>query len=116
MRPSKPFEALKAQLGPLKPGPEPSTPEPKKIPGAPHAAERLTVRFERAGHAGKTVTVVEGPALRHAKLPEIAREIARALGVGARVQGMDLHVQGDQCARLLPWLTQRGFTDVRRGN
>lgn len=115
-RPANPFEALKAKLGPLPPGPEPLTPPPKKVPGAPHAAERLTVRFERAGHGGKTVTVVEGPGLRNARLAELAREIARALGVGAREEGGELHVQGDQCARLVAWLEKRGFADVRRGN
>lgn len=115
-RPRNPFEALKAKLGPLPPGPEPLTPAPRKVPGAPHAAERLTVRFERAGHGGKTVTVVEGPGLRNARLAELAKEIARALGVGAREEGGELHVQGDQCARLVPWLEKRGFGDVRRGN
>ena len=115
-RPRNPFEALKAKLGPLPPGPEPLTPAPRKVPGAPHAAERLTVRFERAGHGGKTVTVVEGPGLRNARLAELAKEIARALGGGARDEGGELHVQGDQCARLVPWLEKRGFGDVRRGN
>ena len=115
-RPANPFEVLKQKLGPLPPGPEPMVPPKKKVAGVPHAEERVTVRFERAGHGGKTVTVVEGPALAQAKLDELAREVAKALGVGARAERGELHVQGDQCARLVPWLTKRGFGDVRRGN
>jgi len=115
-RPANPFEALKAKLGPLPPGPEALTPPKKRVPGVPHAEERVTVRFERAGHGGKTVTRVEGPGLAQAKLEELAREIARALGVGARAERAELLVQGDQCARLVEWLAKRGFGDVRRGN
>lgn len=74
------------------------------------------MRFERAGRGGKTVTRVAGPGLRNAKLADIAREIARALGVGARDEEGELLVQGEQCARLLEWLAKRGFTDVRPGN
>lgn len=115
-RPANPFEALRAKLGPLPSGPEPLTPPKKRVPGAPHAEERVTVRFERAGHGGKTVTRVKGPGLAGAKLDELAREIARALGVGARAESRELLVQGDQCARLAEWLAKRGFGDVRRGN
>lgn len=115
-RPANPFEALKAKLGPLPAGPEPLTPPKKRVPGAPHAEERVTVRFERAGHGGKTVTRVEGPGLKNAKGEELAKEIARALGVGARAATGELLVQGDQCTRLVEWLMKRGFGDVRRGN
>ena len=115
-RPANPFEALRQKLGALPPGPEPLTPPKRRIPGAPHAEERVTVRFERAGHGGKTVTVVAGPGLRGAKLDELAREVARALGLGARAEKGELLVQGDQCARLVEWLAKRGFGDVRRGN
>ena len=115
-RPANPFEALKAKLGQLPPGPEAITPPKKRVPGAPHAEERVSVRFERAGHGGKTVTRVEGPGLAQAKLEELAREIARALGVGARAEARELLVQGDQCVRLADWLAKRGFGVVRRGN
>lgn len=115
-RATNPFAKLRDVLGPLPPGP---SREPAAKPGAagfPHSAERLTVRFERAGHGGKTATRIAGPALRGGQLAPLAKELARALGTGARVEGDELLVQGDQCARLVEWLSQRGFGDVRRGN
>lgn len=115
-RSANPFARLRDALGPLPPGPAPAQPSKPAVAGFPHAGERLTVRFERAGHGGKTVTRVGGPALRDAKLVEFAVELARALGVGARAEGDELLVQGDQCARLVAWLAKRGFSDVRRGN
>lgn len=115
-RPANPFARLRDALGPLPPGPAPAAPRKPVLAGFPHAGERATVRFERAGHGGKTVTRVVGPALRDAKLGELASEISRALGVGARTEGDEILVQGDQCARLVEWLGKRGFSDVRRGN
>jgi translation initiation factor 1 (eIF-1/SUI1) len=115
-RPANPFQRLRDRLGPLPPGPAPAEAPTPKVAGFPHAKERATVRFERAGHGGKTVTRVEGPALRAANLDELAKELARALGVGARAEGGEVLVQGDQCARLVEWLTRRGFGNVQRGN
>lgn len=105
-----------------KPAPAPAKEE--RVDPAPAAAasakivskERLTVRREKKGHGGKTVTVAEGPAFTGRKLDELAREAARSLGVGARVEGMTLVVQGDQADRFVTWLAQRGFANVSRGN
>jgi len=78
--------------------------------------ERVTVRRERAGRGGKTVTLAEGPGLDGRDLEELAREAARAHGVGARVEGGALVLQGDQSERLAAWLAARGFARVERGN
>lgn len=115
-RPANPFQRLRDLLGPLPAGPAPAEASKENVAGFPHSSERLTVRFERAGHGGKTVTRVEGPALRAADVGAFAKELARALGVGARAEGGDVLVQGDQCARLVEWLARRGFANVRRGN
>lgn len=88
----------------------------KGAPAKVLSKERLTVRREKKGHGGKTVTIAEGPAFTGRKLDELAREAARSLGVGARVEGMTLVVQGDQADRFVTWLTQRGFVNTSRGN
>lgn len=113
-RPGSPFEKLREVLGPLPPGP--ATPPSTAPSGPPHAKERVTVRLERSGHGGKSVTRVEGPGLAGADLAALARELAKALGVGVRVEGVELLVQGDQRERLGEALGRRGFADVRRGN
>jgi translation initiation factor 1 len=114
-RPSRanPFEALREKLGgALPPGPQPSG-GPRAVP---EVHERVTVRRERAGRGGKTVTVAEGPGFAGRKLEPLAREAARALGVGARVEDGALVLQGDQSERLAAWLAERGFGRVERGN
>jgi translation initiation factor 1 len=78
--------------------------------------ERVTVRRERAGRGGKTVTIAAGPGLAGLELEPLAGEAARALGVGARVEHGVLVLQGDQAERLAAWLTARGFQRVERGN
>lgn len=78
--------------------------------------ERVTVRRERTGRGGKTVTIVEGPGLAGRELETLAREIACALGAGARVEDALVVVQGDQRERLAAWLAAHGFASVARGN
>lgn len=115
------FQALREKLGSaLPPGPTPppasapsSTPT-KKLPKA--ANERVTVRRERSGRGGKTVTIAEGPGLVGSDLETLAREAARALGVGARVEERTLVVQGDQSERFAAWLLARGYEGIARGN
>ena len=108
-----PFAALREKLGPLPPGPvQQPSPPPKLV----LTEERPTVRRERAGRGGKTVTIAEGPAFAGRKLDELARDAARAMGVGARVEGATLVLQGDQAERLVMWLATRGFARVARGN
>ena len=96
----------------------PHTPAPGRDARADVAAvrARVTVRRERTGRGGKTVTIAEGPGLAGRPLVSLAREIARALGVGARVEGTRLVVQGDQRDRLASWLAAHGFATVAHGN
>jgi translation initiation factor 1 (eIF-1/SUI1) len=116
-----PFAALRKLRPDLDtgPAPEPQAAEEESEPRSAAPAEvheRVTVRRERSGRGGKTVTVAEGPGLAGRDLAPLAREAARALGVGGRVENGTIVLQGDQAARLAAWLATRGFTRVVRGN
>jgi translation initiation factor 1 len=116
---SNPFQVLREKLGDrLPPGPAEITPAPRsRTPSAPPVSQaRITVRQERAGRGGKTVTLADGPGLAGSQLEELAREAAKALGVGARAEKGALVLQGDQRERLAAWLAARGFGGVVRGN
>ncbi len=113
--PKNPFQALRERLGGSLPR-GPSASPPPAAPAAELTQERVTVRRERAGRGGKTVTLAEGPGLAGRDLEALARAAARALGLGARSEDGALVLQGDQCARLAAWLATRGFTRVERGN
>ena len=110
-----PFEALRERLGPGLPrGPTP--PEATRAAARAPIRERVTVRRERVGRGGKTVTIAEGPALAGRDLDALASAAARALGLGARVEAGAIVLQGDQCERLAAWLAKQGFGRVERGN
>lgn len=114
-----PFHALRDKLGDALPrGLEPATPAATpRDPRAPKPVrERVTVRRERAGRGGKTVTIADGPGFTGRPLEALARAAARALGAGARVEGAALVLQGDQGERLATWLAAHGFERVERGN
>jgi len=116
-RRTNPFAQLRQKLGDSLPrGPEPAPSVGNVTRPGPHADERVSVRRERSGRGGKTVTIAEGPGLVGAKLAELAREAAHAHGVGARVEHGALVLQGDQAERLVAWLAARGFGAVVRGN
>jgi len=77
---------------------------------------RITVRIERTGRGGKTVTIAEGPGLHGRKLEPLAKGIARGMGTGARVESSAIVVQGDQRERLVVWLAGHGFSGAVAGN
>jgi translation initiation factor 1 len=79
-------------------------------------ASKIVLRREKKGRGGKTATVVEGLRLPPSGLERIARELRRALGCGASVEGGTIVVQGDMTARIEPWLVARGARKVVVGN
>jgi len=85
-------------------------------PAAVQPRERITVRMERTGRGGKTVTIAEGPAFAGLPLEALARDIARGMGTGARAKGEVIIVQGDLRERLVAWLGERSFPGAVAGN
>jgi translation initiation factor 1 len=115
---NNPFAALRDKLGPLPPGPAaaPANARDAEKPKEKRYSGRVTVRRERSGRGGKAVTLAEGPGLSGHPLEKLAKELARSLGTGARVENNALVVQGDQPDRVVAWLTEHGFAEVQRGN
>jgi translation initiation factor 1 (eIF-1/SUI1) len=106
----------------------PADPAPQTAPPAPSApnptptadpldlakAGKLVVRRENKGRGGKTVTLVTG--LPEPHLEAFAKALKTAMGCGAVVEETSVVLQGDQTARVMPWLTARGARQVVRGN
>lgn len=76
--------------------------EEEGAPGdeSPTRLGRVVVRRERKGRRGKTVTSVDGLDLPEAGREALARELRTTLGCGARVEGEQVVVQGDQRERV----------------
>jgi translation initiation factor 1 len=100
--------------------PAPPVPAPARTtdPDVPDLAGcgKVTLRRERKGHGGRTVTVVAGLRLDARRLERIARALRRALGAGATVDGDLVVVQGDLMARIQPWLAAHGAKRIVAGN
>jgi translation initiation factor 1 len=101
--------------------PAPDAAQPGTAAAAPGAAlyvraARVVVRRERKGYGGKTVTRVEGLAGSARELEAAVRDVKRALGCGATLEGSDVVVQGDQGERLRAFLAARGVRKIVVGN
>jgi translation initiation factor 1 len=97
----------------LKASPEVVEPEVAAVPVAAPVAlpKKLLVRFVRKGQGGKTVTVISGLLGDHE--PMLGR-LRVELGVGGRVDGEDLVLQGDQVERVARWFESQGVEKVQR--
>jgi translation initiation factor 1 len=69
----------------------------------------LRIFRERAGHGGKTVTVIRGLPLRGAALDALAAELRRLCGAGGAVKDDAIELQGDHRDRLAARLGELGY-------
>jgi translation initiation factor 1 len=112
-----PFAALRGSVDPTEPADSNAPAEAAPAPATSEATpERLVVRKERTGRGGKTVTRVSGWNAADHDLGQRARDLKRALGCGASVEGDDVCVQGDQVERVAAHLERSQGARVVRGN
>ena len=103
-----PFAALRPSGTPAEPVDEARDASDEGPSAANDGRERIVVRREKKGRAGKTVTRVSGL--------ELARELKRALGCGASVEDGDVILQGSLTERAAEWLERERGAKVRIGN
>jgi translation initiation factor 1 len=108
-----PFGALAGLRGQLpralvKPAAEPPTP-PNALAG------KIVVSKSRKGRGGRTVTIVAGIRGDDVARDTLCRELKKALGCGASIEGDKLIVSGDISDRIAEWLEKRGAKKVIRG-
>ena len=75
-------------------------------------AEKVSIRRERKGRGGKTVTIVSGLSGSPAAFHELLRDWKKRLGRGARLENGQIVVQGDCTGKLLDLLAARGAKRV----
>ena len=68
-----------------------------------------SLRLEKKGRGGKSVTVVAGLPRNHAFLAALAADLRRACGTGGTATEDTVEVQGDQRERLRPLLRTKGY-------
>jgi translation initiation factor 1 len=91
-------------------------PTPADVPLDLSAPPKIVLRRERKGRGGKGVVVIEGLNQSPSALQELAGQLKKAMGAGARVEGVDIVVQGSLGERLKAWLEKKGARRVVMGN
>jgi translation initiation factor 1 len=115
-----PQQVVKTSLGSLlaERGFAPSTPTPTVAEPSPQGSldlsqqKRLNLSMERKGRGGKTVTVLTRLEADDDGRAQLAKDLRRALGCGARVEGTDIVLQGDVRDRARSWLLERGVARI----
>jgi len=72
----------------------------------------FSLRKEKKGRGGKTVTLVSGNCLSHEDAEKLARILRKALGCGSRVEENMVILQGDLRERTELWLLAHGAKRV----
>ncbi len=115
--PKSPFAGLAGLRDALPAGP---APRQDAAPKAPAVADpfggKVVVSRSRKGRGGRTVTVVGGLRGGDAVLEGLCRDLKKALGCGASVEGETIVVSGELSERVKKWLEDAGAKRVIVGN
>ena len=95
-------------------------PKKKPVENAFHASvrptqQKVTVRLERKGRGGKSVTVIVGLQMRQKEKEALLKQLKTKLGTGGTVKDTSLEIQGDHRDLLMGELGKMGYTAKRSG-
>ena len=76
---------------------------------------RTTVRLDRKGRGGKSVTVIEGLQLSTEDSENLLQQLKAKFGTGGAVKNNALEIQGDHCDAIMAELCRIGFRPKRSG-
>ncbi|MCI1778447.1 MAG: translation initiation factor [Bacteroidales bacterium] len=91
------------------------TAENKSTAARPSREQRLYVRMDRKGRAGKQVTVIEGFEGSEEDLKELGRLVKTKCGTGGTAKDGIIIIQGDLRSKITEMLKGMGY-DTTRGN
>jgi translation initiation factor 1 len=96
--------------------PRKGTPPVRKAPAAVDPAQcKATVRLDRKGRGGKTVTVIEGLQLPDVDSEKLLKQLKTRFGTGGAIKNGVLEVQGDHCDGIMAELGRMGYRPKRSG-
>jgi len=81
----------------------------------PPLQQKVTVRLDRKGRGGKSVTVIEGLQMAQKEREALLKQLKAKLGTGGTVKGTCLEIQGDHCDALMAALEKLGYATKRSG-
>ena len=82
----------------------------------PHPQQqKVTVRLDRKGRGGKSVTVIEGLQVMQKQRETLLKQLKSGLGAGGTVRDAALEIQGDHRDALVMILEKMGYRPKRSG-
>ena len=85
------------------------------LPAVSSTARRVTVRLDRKGRGGKSVTVIEGLQLQQSQQESLLKQLKAKLGTGGTIRETALEIQGNHCSLIMAELEKMGFRPKRAG-
>jgi translation initiation factor 1 len=82
---------------------------------ASRVKQKITVRLERKGRGGKTVTVIEGLRMPGKERELLLQKLKSGLGTGGTVKDTSLEIQGDHLDMIMAELESMGHRPKRSG-
>ena len=95
--------------------PKPPPEAPPEPGGLPPTGQRVSVRRETQGRAGRVVTALWGFQASDRQAEELGRTLRKHLSCGGAFKGGRIELQGDQVAAAMAWLDAKGYRAVRSG-
>ncbi len=83
--------------------------------GLPPSRQRVTVRLDRKGRGGKSVTVVEGLTMQKKEMEALLKQLKTGFGTGGTMTDTGFEVQGDRCDAIMEALRKIGHSPKRSG-
>jgi translation initiation factor 1 len=74
-----------------------------------------SVRLDRKGRGGKSVTVIEGLQISVKDSEKLLKQLKAKLGTGGTIRNGSLEIQGDHCDAVMAELTRIGCKPKRSG-
>jgi translation initiation factor 1 len=83
--------------------------------GVKPAEQRVTVRLERKGRGGKSVTVVEATEMSREEKEALLWQLKKGLGSGGTILDKGFEIQGDHRDAIMATLERAGYRPKRSG-
>ena len=77
--------------------------------------QKVTVRLDRKGRGGKSVTVIEGLLIPETQREALLKQLKSGLGTGGTVRDSALEIQGDHRDALIAAFEKMGYRPKRSG-
>ena len=77
------------------------------------AQQKLRIRLETKHRAGKAVTLITGFIGKEEDLEKLGKQLKNFCGTGGSAKDAEIIIQGDQRAKILPWLIKNVYTQSK---